>query len=259
MATSGAVSLAFVKPVPGFGHVTDNRGGTLYRLTNQQNGKTYIGVTTGSLRRRLQRHVVTAVGGNSQYLIHRAIRKYGADAFKMEALGQFPSLVELLAAERGAIAEQMPAYNLTKGGEGAWGVKHSKESVERVAAAHRGKPSHMLGKKHTPEARRKMSAALKGKPSPNKGKPMLPQVRAALMAAKGTYRCVGSPPDVFLARMAGHNQARRRPVICLNDGQTFASVTAAAKNYGFTKSGVSRVCLGLRRQCSGHRFAFAEP
>lgn len=46
--------------------------------------------------------------------------------------------------------------NLTDGGEGCWGLKHSPESIERSAVAHRGKV-------YPPEVRAKISAAGKGR------------------------------------------------------------------------------------------------
>ena len=83
--------------------------------------------------------------------------------------------------------------NLTEGGDGVSGYKHTAEANERNRQAHLGKPSKMkgkkasaeaveknrlghLGKKQTPEANAKRSAAMKGKTWKHK-KPMSAEQR----------------------------------------------------------------------------------
>ena len=56
--------------------------------------------------------------------------------------------------------------NLTDGGEGSSGYKHSPESIGKMS----GKKHHMYGKKHSPEAKAKISTALSGEKNPNFGK-----------------------------------------------------------------------------------------
>lgn len=58
--------------------------GILYKLTFP-NGKSYIGITTESLSRRVQRHVNYARAGKS-YALSSAIRKYGEDSFPQKSL-----------------------------------------------------------------------------------------------------------------------------------------------------------------------------
>lgn len=51
---------------------------------------------------------------------------------------------------------------------------------------------------------------------------------------------------------------RRRPVVCLSDGQTYESATAAARAYDLEKRSVIQVCLGYRgrKTTGGMRFAY---
>ncbi len=75
----------------------------VYLLTNLENGKTYVGKTKRALDRRWFQHCDDAKSG-STYAIHRAIRKYGKDAFTRSILGQFETEEEALASEKEWIA-----------------------------------------------------------------------------------------------------------------------------------------------------------
>jgi hypothetical protein len=87
-------------------------------------GKSYIGITTGTLINRMQRHRVSANTG-SPYAIHCAIRKYGFKAFVIEVLNEEVDLNKLNALEGEAIVEHKTlypnGYNLTTGGDGVRG------------------------------------------------------------------------------------------------------------------------------------------
>jgi group I intron endonuclease len=95
----------------------------VYRVTNQSNGKTYIGKTVQTVERRWEDHVWDATSGRLSSLLHRAIRKYGRDAFKVEILHQAKGVVELSSMETFFIIIHQShhpenGYNMTLGGEG---------------------------------------------------------------------------------------------------------------------------------------------
>ena len=58
--------------------------GYIYKITNLINGKVYIGQTRRTIEIRWRDHVYDSK--RSEYPIHRAIRKYGVDNFKIEML-----------------------------------------------------------------------------------------------------------------------------------------------------------------------------
>jgi len=60
----------------------------IYMLTNKQNGKFYIGITSEGLNHRFQGHVRKARFKSTSNL-HQAIAKYGADVFSKEVLHTF--------------------------------------------------------------------------------------------------------------------------------------------------------------------------
>lgn len=139
------------------------RMGILYKLTFA-NGKCYIGITTETLKRRVQRHVYCARIGR-QYALSAAIRKYGEDGFLSEVLGTFDSWSELTKREIEAINQydcMCPGgYNMTGGGEGTLGVKKSIEARRRIGAA---SSQRNAGRTLTEVHKQRVGDAFRGKP-----------------------------------------------------------------------------------------------
>lgn len=133
----------------------------IYLITNTVNGKQYIGKTVQSLNERWGAHCRAANKGVSTYL-HRAIQKYGRDAFTQQ-IWEEATVETLNDREIYWIAKISPAYNMTKGGEGTNGWCPSREWRDHQSRTRRGEKSPMYGKKLTEETRKKISASLKGK------------------------------------------------------------------------------------------------
>ncbi len=90
----------------------------VYKATNQENGKVYIGQTTQSLHARKTSHIYNSNNG-CNYLLHRAIRKYGAENFKWEIIEVCKNINELNEREQYYILYYDSinvGYNLTSGG-----------------------------------------------------------------------------------------------------------------------------------------------
>jgi group I intron endonuclease len=142
----------------GFALVGDITGRlVVYKLTNTVNGKSYIGISTRGLWRRLSTHAQGCDGAGLQYAIYAAFRKYGKEAFSAEVLARAETLDELLALECALIAEHGTydkgcGYNETLGGQGTLGHFHSAETIAKIMA-----------KSHSPESSASRSAKLKGR------------------------------------------------------------------------------------------------
>lgn len=97
----------------------------IYRIRHEASGKSYIGWTI-NVQKRWRRHINDAAKGKKT-AIHRALAKYGVDAFSFSVLeeGQGTS-VEAHAKEIWWISTegcQAPSgYNMTEGGDGAHGL-----------------------------------------------------------------------------------------------------------------------------------------
>jgi group I intron endonuclease len=114
----------------------------LYLMTNMVNGKQYVGITKRKLAVRMRDHYSVAFRGRLT-LIAQALRKYGKEAFTTELLSEATSWEELAAMEQAAIATYgtlMPyGYNMTLGGDGTVGWKHTEEAKQKMSRANTGR------------------------------------------------------------------------------------------------------------------------
>lgn len=108
----------------------------IYRITCLVNKKKYIGLTGVSVEHRWKQHLESI--NSSNFALHNAIRKYGANNFIVE------TLKEKLTKEEACFWEQQfiigedtispKGYNLTRGGEGVGGCieTNKKISLSRI-------------------------------------------------------------------------------------------------------------------------------
>ena len=136
--------------------------GHVYLIKNTVNSKVYVGQTIrGSLETRFIEHCAKTSGCLA---MSNAIKKYGRDNFIIESVFRSDSLEELNKKEQELIKElntlSPNGYNLRIGGE-----NHiiSEESRLRMSQAQSGENHHMFGKHHSKETIEKMSKASKGK------------------------------------------------------------------------------------------------
>lgn len=132
----------------------------IYLITNNINGKRYIGKTLKSLEERWYQHCKNAEYGSETYL-YRSMRKYGSENFKIEYLQDGLDEEEILCIE-----QFLPEYNLTKGGTGGDTSKSPnfrKAMIERDNSGSnnpmfgkRGTDNPNYGKKRTEEQKNKM-------------------------------------------------------------------------------------------------------
>lgn len=139
----------------------------IYKCTNQINGKTYIGFTHKPLTKRIIEHKSSAKRG-SDYLLHKAIRKYGTDSFNWECLYEsfdrefiLSTMENHFIMENNSYFENGFGYNMTFGGQGGMlGKKHTEETKFKLKLARNKRVVEpMLGKKHNADTKEKMSLA----------------------------------------------------------------------------------------------------
>lgn len=96
--------------------------GHIYKITNKVNQKIYIGKTIETPEQRWKDHVWEALydGNRSNSLLHKAIIKYGEDAFTVESLGEFPDK-ELSEKEKEYIKICNSHYSTELGNNISWG------------------------------------------------------------------------------------------------------------------------------------------
>ena len=174
-----------------------------YRITNMSNNKSYVGITTRNIERRWYEHKY--VPNSCGQLLSKAINKYGESAFVIEhiasAIGNVENLKELekqLIEQCGTMVPN--GYNLTAGGDGVFGYKHteeqkkhnddlkrgtkaSKETKEKMKIAHLGENNHFFGKQHSEETKQKIALAKTGKVGPWIGKPRSEETKKKISEA----------------------------------------------------------------------------
>jgi len=127
----------------------------VYKVTNQINNKIYVGITTKSMEERFKLHSTFNRKGLGQ-----AITKYGAENFIIEQIDTADTHEELTQKEIDWIAKLTPQYNLTKGGDGTIGYKHSDDFREYRKTVMQGNTYHAMP--HTEESKKLISKKLKG-------------------------------------------------------------------------------------------------
>jgi group I intron endonuclease len=124
----------------------------IYQITNEVNGKFYIGKTTKTPEERFQKHLYESRYNRNGSYLYKSIRKYGEEHFTITILESQVDETNLDERERYWIRTLNPQYNLTKGGEGG-DTSKSPKWIEGMK--NRKKPSNgyrtfgMLGKKQS--------------------------------------------------------------------------------------------------------------
>jgi len=157
----------------------------IYRAINTVNGKSYIGKTEKTLERRRDLHVAASKQKN-QFAFHKAIAKYGVDAFEWNVLESCNSIENLNTQEKNYIKIYETfgpkGYNMTEGGEGQSGWNPSTETRALWSKQRKGispwnkgtaKPKKLKTDEEKAETHRlanqKRSETLKGKTTWNVG------------------------------------------------------------------------------------------
>ena len=111
----------------------------IYKITNEINGKVYIGLTTQTLEYSWSRHLTEGRNIKNNKHLYKAMRKYGEHNFVIEQIDESNDFAELGELERKYIkmydsTNAEKGYNLTAGGEKNQydGNSQSKLTVEDV-------------------------------------------------------------------------------------------------------------------------------
>jgi len=152
----------------------------IYKITNNVNGKIYIGQTKKALSQRIAEHIKGNAKGNKTP-VHRALNKYGLESFTISVIDEADTKEILNEKEIYWIKFlncKIPnGYNIADGGNGVVGYKHTKKwkknqsiriSGENNPAKKPGVGEKIskanTGKHPSEETKKNMSKASKDKP-----------------------------------------------------------------------------------------------
>ncbi|MFI5391485.1 MAG: NUMOD3 domain-containing DNA-binding protein [Bacteriovoracales bacterium] len=150
--------------------------GYIYKIINWINGNHYVGQAE-DMYDRMKSHRSSFRDKSKQTYLIRAVKKHGTENFFYVILDTALSEEELDLKEKLYIKKFGKIYNMTDGGEGSRGFKHSKETKLKMAKIssekkHSEETKKLLselkllnnpfkGKKHSDESKKKMSIANK--------------------------------------------------------------------------------------------------
>ena len=207
----------------------------VYKHTSPS-GKVYIGVTSLPPEKRWQR----GRGYRNNPHFARAIERYGWDNIQHEILADGLSQEQAEQMEIELIAkynatDKTHGYNIDHGG--STGPKHSPATREKIGKANRARV-------WTPEARAKVGASSKGRPQSEETR------KKRSEAHRGRTHTEDAKEKI--------RASKQKPVVCLDTGQRYQSVEAAAASIGASPSLVAAVCRGVHKTTHGLRFQYCK-
>jgi group I intron endonuclease len=148
----------------------------VYKATNIKNEKSYIGFDSRwPLRKKIHEK---AEGSCPKF--HNAIIKHGKENFKWEILFESTCNIFCLNVDEPFFIDKYNTikngYNITKGGEGVFGLIHNEESKKKMSSAKLGFIPWNKGKKLNDEHKRKLSKAKIGYVPWNKNNGLIYQI-----------------------------------------------------------------------------------
>lgn len=143
--------------------------------------------------------------------------------------------------------------NVTDGGCGVLGYKHTEETKKKIVRSTSGNKNHFYGKKHSKKSRQKMSKSSIGQIAWNKGKE-----RSEATKKKISKSLTGKKNGPHLKETKLKiSKAHQKKVICVTENRVFDSQRDAANNYNLSVSTVSNICRGKNKSTkNGLVFSF---
>lgn len=211
---------------------------TIYIIVNLMNDKAYVGVTA-DLEKRLGQHMFGRTD-RPERPICRAIRKYRWNSFAVAVLDRHDNwsyAVKVL--EPHYISKYQTnvrgiGYNLTNGGEGSFGFKHTDETRSRLSRMKRGGKMSAQGRaniakasalrRHTPETKEKIRRAKLGV----KRKPFSAEWRTNMSKSRIWLKPSEKSVALFVARAKGsfrgrqHSAETKAKLSAINTGKTMS-------------------------------------
>lgn len=255
-------------------------------LIGEHNGWSYIGL---SCRANLNDRWQNGKGywsNNKDSAFYNAIQKYGWENFSHEILEDNINSIEL-ANERESYwisyyhtyihDPECAGYNMTLGGDGSYGYKHSNEIKNKISEQTKIAMSNLklnepdkfkAGYNKAIQSHKEffefqkanntdwyinwckhLSEASKGKPKTEAHKEKLRQANLGKKTSEETKAKLSQV-------LTTSNNVHRKKVLCVETGEVFESITKANTWCGSTHVGAC--CLGNQKTCKGYHWCFVE-
>lgn len=226
----------------------------IYIITNLITGKTYIGQSI-DIQRRFHEH--RCISHESNRHLKYALAKYGKENFKYEVLEECKE-DKLDERERYYIEKLKPEYNITTGGQDS--LRRFPDEIKKKIS----EKSKEQWKSMSDEAKEvRIKNNLKG---PRKGHPVSEKTRQKLreknLGKKQSRETIEKRRKTLESKkLNGYvrtNDANKKKVICIETGDIYESVKAAAESIGADPSSVTSMLKGRQKSVKGLHFEYLK-
>jgi group I intron endonuclease len=226
----------------------------VYLVRNLITGKCYVGKTGRTLEQRWKEHVAFA-RPDSPMLVCRAIAKHGAEQFEVRVLDECDDAGVLNELERLWIKElgtfKPKGYNLTLGGDGMLGWKHTEDAKRRMSLNRSGEKNCNSGKTWGRNLRgwREDERVAYGATRVKDGNPMFGKHHSESARSK-----IGAATSIRKMKPVHQCDSQTGAIL-----HTYPSLKAAAVAVGGQKNKISEVLRGLHPTHKGFSWRYVTP
>lgn len=234
--------------------IGDKLGWSVYIHISPSN-KYYVGITSKTPEERWR----NGFGYYTQSYFYNAIQKYGWNNFQHEIIAENLSgeeaknfeikLIKILKSN-----DRKYGYNITNGGDGVHGLKHTEEWCMKHSKSISGENNPMYGKKHSPETLQKISESRKGKcvgmDNPFYGCHHTKETIDKIQKNRSWYK----PSEETISKISKSNK-KSVAQICTNDNKlikVFASAKDASEELNIDKGSITKCCQHKRKTAGGY-------
>ena len=227
--------------------------GVIYKTTNLINNKIYIGKRIFNKDKFFKNKYY-----GSGRALKEAIKKYGIENFDREILegvdNDFLEEREIYWIQKYKSNNKDIGYNLTKGGNSKYGRKignmsdDTKKKISESVSKYLKDNGHPFeGKYHSEESKEKIKNKLKGRRLTDE------HIRKLADGHRGLK--YNKPPKDLKVKI-DQSIAIKQLSLCGNFIREWTSIMEAAKELNIDRSGISRACRGVYKQCGGYKWHY---
>lgn len=262
----------------------------IYKITNEQNGKVYIGGSSNVRDRRQQHNRELEHGSHHVTEMQKDYNNY-PDSFRFDVI-EYCSAEDLVELERKYIADYdamnpTHGYNRESGGNAN---KKISDETKKIWSDHRkGEGAAMYGKHHTEEAKRKIAEKQRGRIMPEERKRKISEAKKGVKMSleyrkkiselrkgrKATPRQIAALEKARACRVFGEDFRRKisvaktgkyrgeenkyhKDVVCVETGELFHGVNEAGRKKDVSATHISAACKGKRNVAGGFHWKYAD-
>ena len=223
----------------------ENKGKSgIYMLTNKLTNDIYIGQSKDISKRFMNYFNLSYLISRNNYIISRALIKYGYSNFSLTIL-EYCDKSDLLLREQYYFDKFNPQYNILKIAGSSRGFKHSEETKIKISKALKGvyikKKSSLWGRFHTEETKKVMSKKKMKTNNPLFGKTHSANSKE-LIRQKALNRIVSSETKLKMSAIHGHpiNIYEKSSSGKFNLIGNFVSIRKAGKFLGISPNTITK-------------------